>query len=88
MGKQVFLFWPGDGRKAPNDLAQASMESATHQLELALRKLGREPRLLKGFISKPHEADRKTRSDHGSDDRSMRALVLRASHNGRSGRKA
>ena len=56
MGKQVFLFWPGDGRKAPNDLAQASMESATHQLELALRKLGREPRLLEGFISKPHEA--------------------------------
>jgi hypothetical protein len=28
----VFLFWPGDGRKAPNDLAKASMENATHQL--------------------------------------------------------
>jgi L-fucose isomerase-like protein len=56
MGKQVFLFWPGDGRKAPNDLAKASMESATHQLELALRKLGREPRLIEGFISKPHES--------------------------------
>ena len=56
MGKQVFLFWPGDGRQAPNDLAKASMESATHQLELALRKLGREPRLIEGFISKPHES--------------------------------
>src|SRR5260370_39593708 len=56
MGKQVFLFWPGDGRKAPNDLAKASMENATRQLELALRKLGREPRLIEGFISKPHES--------------------------------
>jgi L-fucose isomerase-like protein len=56
MGKQVFLFWPGDGRKAPNDLAKASMENATHQLELALRKLGREPRLIEGFVSKPHES--------------------------------
>jgi L-fucose isomerase-like protein len=56
MGKQVFLFWPGDGRKAPNDLATASIENATHQLELALRKLGCEPRLIEGFISKPHES--------------------------------
>lgn len=56
MGKQVFLFWPGDGRKAPNDLARPSIEKATRQLEQALRKLGREPRLIEGFISKPHES--------------------------------
>jgi L-fucose isomerase-like protein len=56
MGKQVFLFWPGDGRKAPNDLATPSIEKATHQLEQALRKLGRQPRRIDGFISKPHES--------------------------------
>ena len=56
MGKQVYLFWPGDGRKAPNDLATESIQNATRQLELALRKLGREPRLIEGFISKPHES--------------------------------
>jgi hypothetical protein len=32
------------------------MEKATRQLEQALRKLGREPRLIEGFISKPHES--------------------------------
>ena len=56
MGKQVFLFWPGDGRKVPNDLARPSMEKATRQLEQALRKLGREPRRIEGFISQPHES--------------------------------
>jgi hypothetical protein len=56
MGKRVFLFWPGDGRKAPNDLANASIGNATHQLERTLRKLGRLPRLIEGFISKPHES--------------------------------
>lgn len=56
MGKQVFLFWPGDGRKAPNDLARPSVEKATQQLQQALRKLGRLPRVVEGFISKPHES--------------------------------
>ena len=56
MGKQVFLFWPGYGRKVPNDLARPSMEKATRQLEPALRKLGREPRRIEGFISKPYES--------------------------------
>lgn len=56
MAKPVFLFWPGDGRPAPNDLAKPSIENATYQLQQALRKLGREPRLIPGFISKPHES--------------------------------
>ena len=41
MGKQAFLFWPGDRRKVPNDLARPGMEKAARQLEQALRKLGR-----------------------------------------------
>lgn len=56
MGQPVFMFWPGDGRQVPNDLARPSIEKATRQLELALKKLGREPRLIEGFISKPHES--------------------------------
>jgi hypothetical protein len=56
MGRQLFLFWPGYGRKVPNDLARPSLEKATRQLEPALRKLGREPRRIEGFISKPHES--------------------------------
>ncbi len=56
MEKEVFLYWPGDGRKIPNDLATPSIEKTTRQLERALRKLGRQPRLIEGFISKPHES--------------------------------
>jgi hypothetical protein len=56
MTKRVTLFWPGDGRKIPNDLALPSISAATAQLEQSLRKLGREPHLIEGFISKPHEA--------------------------------
>ncbi len=56
MGKRVALFWPGDGRSIPNDLARPSMLQATEQLEKALRKLGREPYRIEGFLSKPHES--------------------------------
>ena len=56
MGSKVALFWPGDGRKIPNDLALPSITQATEQLERALRKLGREPYLVEGFLSKPHES--------------------------------
>ena len=56
MGKRVALFWPGDGRSIPNELARPSMLQATGQLEKALRKLGREPYRIEGFLSKPHES--------------------------------
>lgn len=56
MAKKVALFWPGDGRAIPNDLARPSIASATEQLERALRRLGREPHVIEGFLSKPHEA--------------------------------
>jgi L-fucose isomerase-like protein len=54
--KRVALFWPGDGRQKPNELAQPSIERATGQLEAALKKLGREPYRVEGFLSKPHHA--------------------------------
>ena len=54
--KKVALFWPGDARAKPNELAKPSIVEATAQMERALRKLGREPYLVEGFLSKPHES--------------------------------
>jgi L-fucose isomerase-like protein len=56
MTKNIFLYWPGDERRIPNELAEESVEKATQQLEAALRKIGKEPRRVPGFISKPHES--------------------------------
>jgi L-fucose isomerase-like protein len=56
MTKKVAIFWPGDARAKPNELAAPNAEAATQQLERALRKLGREPYRVPGFLSKPHEA--------------------------------
>lgn len=56
MAKKVALFWPGDAREIPNELALPSIEAATVQLERALRKLGREPYRVPGFLSAPHHA--------------------------------
>ena len=54
--KQVTLFWPGDGRAAPNERALPSIRNTTAQLEKCLRKLGRQPRVIEQFLAKPHES--------------------------------
>jgi L-fucose isomerase-like protein len=56
MTKRVAVFWPGDARAKPNELALPSVEEATRQLERALERLGRKPYRVEGFLSKPHEA--------------------------------
>ncbi|MBP7777565.1 MAG: fucose isomerase [Acidobacteria bacterium] len=56
MSKRVALFWPGDGRDVPNELALPSVAAATYQMETALRRLGREPYRIEGFITKPHQS--------------------------------
>src|SRR5262252_4996617 len=56
MKKKVALFWPGDARAKPNELALPNITEATEQMERALKKLGREPYRIEGFLSKPHEA--------------------------------
>jgi L-fucose isomerase-like protein len=56
MKQRIALFWPGDARQKPNELAEPNMREATGQLERALKKLGKEPYLVEGFLSKPHEA--------------------------------
>jgi L-fucose isomerase-like protein len=56
MSKKVAMFWPGDARAKPNELAKPSILEATAQMERALKRLGREPYLVEGFLSKPHES--------------------------------
>lgn len=56
MSNKVAVFWPGDAREIPNQLALPSMQEATTQLVQALKKLGRQPYQVEGFLSKPHHA--------------------------------
>jgi L-fucose isomerase-like protein len=56
MAKRIAIFWPGDGRSRPNELALPSMEAATVKLEAALSKLGRTSYRVPGFLTKPHES--------------------------------
>ncbi len=54
--KKVAIFWPGDYRQKPNELAKPQVEETTAQLQQALKKLGREPFLVPGFLTRPDEA--------------------------------
>jgi len=56
MKQRIALFWPGDAREKPNELALPNAEETTRQLEKALAKLGRTSYRVPGFLSKPHEA--------------------------------
>ncbi len=53
---QIGIFWPGDYRSLPNNLALSNAEEATVQLERALKKLGRTSYRIEGFLTRPHEA--------------------------------
>jgi L-fucose isomerase-like protein len=55
IAQKIALFWPGDARQKPNELAQPNVEEATQQIERALRKLGKAPYRVEGFLTKPHE---------------------------------
>jgi L-fucose isomerase-like protein len=54
--QRIALFWPGDGRPAPNQSAIPNITEATAQIERALKRLGRTTYRIDGFISKPSEA--------------------------------
>jgi L-fucose isomerase-like protein len=56
MASKVAIFWPGDYRSRPNEWAREQSEQATHQLSLALRKLGREPYVIDGYLTRPDES--------------------------------
>ena len=53
---KIALFWPGDARRKPNELALPNVEEATAQIERAVKKLGRETYRIPGFLDKPHHA--------------------------------
>jgi len=57
MSTRIGIFWPGDYRPRPNELALPNVVEATEQLERALKKLGRDSyRVDGGFLTRPHEA--------------------------------
>ncbi|MCH7700446.1 MAG: fucose isomerase [Planctomycetes bacterium] len=56
MASKIGIFWPGDYRAKPNELARHSVIQATEQLEKALGKLGRSSYRVDDFLTRPHEA--------------------------------
>lgn len=56
MPPKIAVFWPGDYRALPNEWAKPQAEQATAQLLAALKKLGREPYVVEGCVTKPDEA--------------------------------
>ncbi|HUU95241.1 MAG TPA: fucose isomerase [Phycisphaerae bacterium] len=56
MAGKIAIFWPGDYRAKPNELALPNVTQATEQLEKALDKLGRQSYRIGGWLTKPHEA--------------------------------
>ena len=56
MSDTIHLYWPGDYRPRPNELAMPLVEESTRQLERALDRLGRRHRRVEGMLTKPHES--------------------------------
>src|SRR4051812_43446867 len=56
MSKKVAVFWPGDYRAKPNEWALPQARETTEQLVSALKKLGRSPYVVDGFLTRPDEA--------------------------------
>ncbi len=56
MSRKVAVFWPGDYRAKPNEWALPQAQQTTEQLLAALRKLGRTPYVVDGFLTRPDQA--------------------------------
>jgi len=56
MSRKVAIFWPGDYRARPNEWALPQSREATEQLAAALKKLGRSPYLVEGYLTRPGDA--------------------------------
>src|SRR4051812_14726605 len=56
MSKKVAVFWPGDYRTKANECALPQAREMTGQLVNALRKLGRSPYVVEGFLTRPDQA--------------------------------
>jgi L-fucose isomerase-like protein len=56
MSQKVAVFWPGDYRAKPNEWALAQSRETTEQLVAALKKLGRSPYVVEGYLTRPDQA--------------------------------
>src|SRR5579864_5894112 len=56
MSKNVAVFWPGDYRPKPNEWALPQSRETTQQVIGALKKLGRAPYVVDGYLTRPDEA--------------------------------
>ncbi len=56
MSSKVAVFWPGDYRALPNEWALPQAREATANLTAALKKLGKSPYLVEGFMTRPDQA--------------------------------
>jgi L-fucose isomerase-like protein len=56
MAKKVAIFWPGDYRSKPNEWALVQSRETTEQLTAALKKLGRTPYVVDGYLTRPDES--------------------------------
>ena len=56
MSKKVAIFWPGDYRAKPNEWALPQSRETTEQLVAALKKLGRSPYVVEGYLTRPDQA--------------------------------
>lgn len=56
MSRKVAVFWPGDYRARPNEWALPQSRETTEQLVAALKKLGRSPYVVEGYLTRPDEA--------------------------------
>ncbi len=56
MSRKVAIFWPGDYRAKPNEWALPQSRETTEQLMAALRKLGRTPYQVEGYLTRPDQA--------------------------------
>ncbi len=54
--RRVAVFWPGDYRAKPNEWALPQAKETTKQLLAALKKLGRSPYLVEGYLTRPDQA--------------------------------
>ncbi|AGA29216.1 fucose isomerase [Singulisphaera acidiphila] len=56
MSKKVAVFWPGDYRAKPNEWALPQSQETTGQLVAALKKLGRTPYVVEGYLTRPDQS--------------------------------
>ena len=58
MKTKIGIFWPGDYRARPNDLARPNAEEATPTARAGPARLGRTSYRIEGFLTRPTRPSR------------------------------